>query len=239
VTAVIGVTSIPRWAQTAFARLPHETVPELYLDMVARSGGTPVVLPVHQEPEEELLDRLDGILLTGGGDVEPDRYGDVPRPETSGVDGRRDRMEIEITRWALERDLPVLAICRGIQVLNVALGGTLIQDLEGEIPGAVRHWYPERWGDPCHEVHINPSSRLAGLVGRTVEVNSMHHQAVREPARTLRAVGRAPDGVIEAVEAPDQRFCVGLQWHAECLGPGHPSFRVFEEFVRSTERVRR
>lgn len=229
---LIGVTSIPRRADTAFAHLPHETVPEMYLEMLQSAGAVAVVIPVHGRAEaNDLLPRLDGVLLTGGGDVDPTHYGRDPHPETYGVDPDRDRLEIDLVRGGAERHLPMLAICRGIQVMNVALGGTLVQDIETEVPGGQNHWQLERWGEHVHSIDVETDSRLAEILGSELAVNSMHHQAVAEVGSGLRPVGRAPDGVIEAIEAPDLRYCVGLQWHPETLGTGDRSFGVFQSFV--------
>lgn len=233
---VIGVTAIPRReVRAAFGALPHETVPELYLDMLYRAGGAPLVIPAHGRHPEGILDRLDGLLLTGGGDVDPALYAHPPRPETTGVDPDRDTLEARLVSLAVERDTPILAICRGIQILNVALGGTLIQDIAAQVSGSTNHWDLEHWNEPSHPVRVEGGSALHGLVGEEVSVNSIHHQAVDRLGSGLRAVGWAPDGVVEAVEAAELRFCMGLQWHPECLGPADPGFRVFESFVRAAK----
>jgi len=239
VTAVVGVTSIPRHARTGFGPvLPHETIPEMYLDLVRQAGAIPVVLPVHGDFRAELLDRLDGIVLTGGGDVNPTEYQRERSPRTDGVDPQRDRFELELTRAAVGRDTPVLAICRGAQVLNVALGGTLIQDIAAEAPGAEEHWVPERWDQAAHPVRFDPASRLGRLFGEHAAVNSMHHQALDRLGSGLAAVGRSPDGLIEAVEAPERHFLVGVQWHPECLGRRHPGFRLFQALSDAAQEVR-
>jgi putative glutamine amidotransferase len=232
---VIGVTSIPRTARTAFARVAHETVPELYLESVVRWGAVPVILPVHGPQGEDLIDRLDGLLLTGGGDVDPALYGRETRPEVSHVDEARDRMEIELVRRALELEVPVLAVCRGTQVLNVALGGTLIPDIPSEVGTEVEHWDLDRWDRPAHVVEVERESLLGELVGDRIEVNSMHHQAADELGQGLWPVARAPDGVVEAVDAPARRFCLGVQWHPECLPPDHPGHGIFRELVKAAE----
>lgn len=233
---VVGVTSIPRRARAAFAELPHETVPEQYLEMLDRAGVVPVVIPAHGGHSEEPLARLDGLVLTGGGDVDPGLYESPPGPATAGVDRDRDATEVKLVRLAVERDLPLLALCRGIQVLNVALGGSLVQDISTEVPGALEHWNADRWDRPSHDVRIERGSRLRDLIGGEISVNSIHHQAVDRLGSGLRAVARSPDGVVEGVEAPELRFFLGLQWHAECLGVDHPSARVFEAFAEAAGR---
>jgi putative glutamine amidotransferase len=243
VTALIGVTSIPRQVATGFqelgtglpAVLPHETLPEMYLDMVRWAGGTPVVLPVHGDPRPDVIDRLDGLLLTGGGDVRPAEYGRAPATATYGIDVERDRCELDLARAAVSRDLPLLAICRGVQVLNVALGGTLIQDIADEVPGALRHWDPQHWGEGVHRIRFITGSLLAALLGPEITVNSVHHQAIERLGNGLAAAGRSADGVVEAVEAPGRRFVAGVQWHPESLGAGHPSFRLFESLTAARE----
>lgn len=232
---VIGVTAIPRAADTSFGRFPHETLPEMYLEMLRRAGAMPVILPVHGDGPQELIARLDGIVLTGGGDVDPALYGHERHPGVKGVDPVRDRVETELVRSARKRDLPILAICRGIQILNVALGGTLVQDIQSQVPEALNHWDPERWAAHSHPISLEPGTKLSGIVGSEIAVNSMHHQAVDRVGPCLRAAGWAPDGVIEAIECPDMRFCIGVQWHPECLGPGDSSFELFRSFIESAK----
>ncbi len=178
----------------------------------------------------ELVGRVDGVLLTGGGDVAPARYAAPQQPETTGVDLCRDEVEIELVRLACGRGLPVLAVCRGIQLLNVALGGSLIQDLPTADPPRPGHM-PQRWNTAAHPVQLMPGTLLHRLLGPEVNVNSLHHRAVDMVAPGLRVAGRAPDGVIEAVEHSGARFVVGLQWHPEMLGPDHPSTAVFQQFA--------
>jgi putative glutamine amidotransferase len=237
--ALIGVTSIPRQARTGFNEvIPHETVPEMYLNLIREAGATPVILPVHEEFDPDLVERLDGVVLTGGGDVEPIQYRREPRPLTDGIDPRRDRFELSLTRAAVARDLPLLAICRGIQVINIALGGSLIQDIDAEVPEALRHYDLERWNRVAHPVRFESGSLLAHLMGQEIDVNSMHHQAIDELGDGLVAVGRSPDGLVEAVEAPGLHFVVGIQWHPECLGPEHSSFKLFRHFTDTAREVR-
>lgn len=194
-----------------------------YSDCVAHAGGVAVMLPC-LESSVEVLDRVDALVLTGGGDVDPANYGEEPHETVSGVDPLRDRVEIALVHRAIELGLPVLAVCRGMQVLNVALGGTLIQHLEGD--GLHNH---AAWGDPVHArthpVSFAADSLAHRLLGTTVDVNTLHHQALGRLAPALVCTGRAPDGVVESVEIPN-RDVWGVQWHPELLAPQpDPTFR--------------
>lgn len=192
-------------------------VNEAYLDAVRSAGLAPVVLaPVGAELVGAILDRVAGLLLTGGEDVDPARYGQSRAPQTEDPHDARDRTEIAAVTLARARGMPTLAICRGIQVVNVALGGTLIQDIPAECPGAFEH----RAGNKrarAHRVDIDPDSALATAMGALeVQVNSTHHQSLGHVAPGLRVTGRAPDGVIEAVEwSGSDWWMLGVQWHPE------------------------
>jgi putative glutamine amidotransferase len=226
---------------------------EPYLIGIRDAGGLPLVLtPVHQgESLRALYAWLDGVLLTGGEDVEPARYGETVRHATVESVAERDALEFQLLQWALADGLPVFAICRGIQVLNVALGGTLYQDLpsEPDRPAAVAHDQgaldpPVPRVEPSHAVTVQPGSFLAGLIGDGERaVNSMHHQGIKALAPALSPVGFAPDGLIEAVEANDagpSSFLVGVQWHPEELAVGGDlaSRRLFEAFVTASAKHR-
>jgi putative glutamine amidotransferase len=234
---LIGVTSSPRPSPYA----GDETAPIAYGEVLTAAGAVPVILPVHVELDDDLFDRLDGVVVTGGGDVEPARYGRPRGPLTVGIDRRRDAFEIELIRRAADRDVPLLAICRGIQVLTVALEGTLIQDVASEVPGALRHMDQDRPRSDSHAVRIAADSDLAAMLGTTEPmVNSMHHQAVEHAGPALRPVAWSPDGLIESVELPGHRFMRGVQWHPELLGVDHPASGMFAPFVeacRSEEPV--
>lgn len=190
---------------------------------VETAGGDPVTIPVDTDEAtlRDIFAGLDGLLLSGGGDLDPATYGSTPTALVDGIDPQRDRTELELARRALVEGKPVLGICRGLQVLNVANGGTLYRDIS-EHPDAQRHtFYPDLPYDLlAHSIQINASSRLAQIVGRTtLEVNSLHHQACQAVAPGLQVVARAPDGMIEALEAPEHPFALGVQWHPETL-PG-------------------
>ena len=217
---VIGVCGAHEPAKWSFWAQPATLVAETYLESVRRVGGLPVVLaPEELEPAdvEALLERIDGLLLIGGADVDPSRYGQDPAPQTERTVPVRDAFEIALVRAAMQRDMPVLGICRGLQVLSVATGGTLHQHLM--LAGYSEH-RPHR-GDlgraTRHDMIVAPGSVVAGAVGGgRQEVNSHHHQGVDVVGRGGRVSARSdPDGVPEAVEWPDRRFVVGVQWHPE------------------------
>lgn len=204
---------------------------------VARAGGLPVLIPLEIGPDtlRALYERLDGVLLPGGGDVDPGRYGAEGAESVGGVDADRDRIELDLARWVAEDGTPVFGICRGSQVLNVALGGSLYVDTDDHAAAARHAYYP---GLPFdlrpHDVSLAEDSLLARIVGRpTLAVNSLHHQAVRDVGRGLRVVARAPDGMVEAVEIEGHPFGLAVQWHPEAL-PDAPEMRaLFEAFVRA------
>jgi putative glutamine amidotransferase len=214
-----------------------------YPASLAASGALPVVIPLGL-PEEALADifaQLDGLCLSGGVDVAPAEYGEEPHPALGKVDAPRDRTELTLARWALAADLPILGICRGIQMLNVAAGGNLYQDLTAQLPGSLLHNYKVAetpWERPTHGVRLAAGSRLAGVLDAGgLMVNSFHHQAVKRPADGFDAVAWAEDGVVEAIEAPGRRFALGVQWHPEGMFQTDPLarklFAAFVEAVRS------
>lgn len=200
-----------------------------YLRAVEAAGGVPVLLPPHlsERARHALWERLDGVLLTGGGDIAPARFNEPEHPTLIDVSPLRDALELDIVERALEGGVPLLAICRGLQVLNVALGGTLYQDLPTDKPGAVAHSQHEPRDEPTHAVKVMAEgTRLASIVGvPDLEVNSFHHQAIKRLAEGLRDVAWAPDGVIEAVEMEGERFVLGVQWHPEDLVSHDPAAR--------------
>lgn len=204
------------------------------IEAIADAGGLPVLIPVTIESDtrRQLYERLDGVLLSGGEDVNPVHYGASPHPALGNVDDDRDRAEFELVRWSLEEDRPLFCICRGHQVLNVALGGTLIQDIPSQVETDIHHDALPRDG-MAHEVEIDPKSRLAAVLGVTrVGVNSLHHQAVETPAPISCVTAYAPDGVIEGAELPDKKFVLSVQWHPEDLFRQHETMRrLFRAFV--------
>ncbi len=207
-----------------------------YLHAIQQAGGVPVALPPQLSAAslERIAKELGGLLLTGGGDVDPARFGEAPHPTVYEVAPARDTLETSAVQIALDRRLPVLAVCRGIQVLNVALGGSLYQDV-GTDPGTeLRHSQQEPRDQPTHKVTVEPRSRLAKVLGTDeIEVNSLHHQAVKALGRGLVAVAWAPDQIIEGVELADpSRFVLGVEWHPEELvGHSEPARRLFAALV--------
>jgi putative glutamine amidotransferase len=210
---------------------------QTYVEAVATAGGAPVLIPLNlgEGALRAICERLDGLLLAGGVDVHPRHYGEAIHEKCGQIDEARDAVELTLTRWALAGGLPVLAICRGIQVLNVATGGTLYQDIASQVPGSLKHDY---WPDYprnllTHQVTVDNDSRLAAILGGTqVAVNSLHHQALKDLAPNFIVVGRSPDGLIEAIEGHDHPFALGVQWHPEELVKDAPPMRrLFEEFV--------
>ena len=207
-----------------------------YLHAVQQAGGVPVLLPpqLSKSSLERLVRGLDAVLLTGGGDMDPASFGEAPHPTLYDVAPSRDALETAVTHIALEKRTPLLAICRGIQVLNVALGGSLYQDVATDPGTQVQHSQKEARDQTTHKVAVTPGSRLAGVLGTdNVEVNSFHHQVIKALGRGLTAVAWAPDQLIEGVElADDSRFVLGVQWHPEHLvGSSEPARRLFAALI--------
>lgn len=195
-----------------------------YINAVIAAGGLPVVLPPTEDVAtlRALYERMDGILLAGGEDINPVYYREDEHPQLGTVSEERDNAELPVARWAVEDGKPVLGICRGIQVLNVAMGGSLWQDILAQCPGAIDHEVAvreQRWRQTDHAMHLDEDSLLAEILGtHNIHVNSLHHQALKDIGRGLRVVGRAPDGVVEALESSDpDSFVVAVQCHPEEL----------------------
>jgi putative glutamine amidotransferase len=215
-----------------------------YTRAVDLAGGAPVLIPLQLSEEtcSSIFARLDGLLLAGGVDVDPKEFGQEVLPACGEIDAERDRVELSLTHRALSDGQPVFGICRGIQVLNVAAGGSLYQDIASQLTTDLKHDYHTPEAQVlAHAVEIEPASRVAQSMGAThVEVNSLHHQALKDIAPGLRVVARAPDGIVEAVEAADGRgFVVGVQFHPEwLLDEDARMVRLFEEFVSSAREYR-
>jgi putative glutamine amidotransferase len=213
-----------------------------YEEAVLRAGGEPRVLDLSVDRPEEVVRSATGLLLAGGGDVLPRIYGAATHPSYSSAEAGRDEYEIELVRRALESHLPLFAICRGIQVLNVARGGTLVQDIPTELPATLDHLLavpPHEPVELAHEIWIERGSLLAKLAGErlddadTCQVNSRHHQAVKTLGEGLVTTATAPDGVIEAIEDPTRRFCLAVQWHPENFYRTGEFSSLFEGFVQA------
>jgi putative glutamine amidotransferase len=222
---VIGITAYAEEVSWGVWRLPAALVPLGYVRSVERAGGRALLVPPAEDDVAATLDVLDGLVLSGGSDLDPRLYGADAHPTTTGVRPERDRAEIALVRTALERDLPVLAICRGSQVLNVALGG----DLEQHVPELVGHdghkEIPGTFSE--HGVEIAPGTGLQGLLGARASVKSHHHQGYGRLGAGLREAARAEDGTVEALEDPSRRFALGVLWHPE----EGEDLRLFEELV--------
>ena len=214
---------------------------QAYPRAVAFAGGAPVLIPSLGESDSlrAIFESLDGLLFPGGADIDPATYGAAPSPLTDPSDTDLDATELTLARWAIAEQKPILGICRGQQLLNVAVGGTLIQDIPSLVQNALPHRVEPR-DAIAHPIEVEPDSRLADLLGATtVEVNSLHHQAIEEIGPGWEVVARAPDGVIEGVERPGHRFAVAVQFHPEELVPGHlASERLLQRFITEAEGKR-
>jgi putative glutamine amidotransferase len=215
---------------------------EDYLESVRRAGGEPVEVIVGGESPDQILARVDGLMLTGGGDVDPKLYGEAPHPTFQAAETGRDEFEIALARAAVKSGIPLLAICRGMQVLNVAMGGTLVQDIPSQITGALEHSVPQPRAHVAHEVWVSKDSKLAALLadhmedGETCHVNSRHHQSVKQAAKGFEVTATSPDGVIEAMEMPDAAYCVAVQWHPENFWRTGEFRELFEGLVQAANQ---
>ncbi|MBV8162556.1 MAG: gamma-glutamyl-gamma-aminobutyrate hydrolase family protein [Acidimicrobiia bacterium] len=235
---IIGISAYPKTYDAATGPTLLHTASRYYVESVERAGGIPVVLPV-VDPEDVpgMLDALHGVVMTGGGDVQPSLYGATPAPETHNVDPRRDAFDIALLREALDREIPVLAICRGMQVANVALGGTLVQHVPA-VTG-LHHDQHKHGHEGVHRVKIESDSHLAEALGETeLDVNSIHHQAVLEAAPGSRAVAWADDGTVEAFEIEGNRHLVAVQWHPELLEDWPEQQGLFRQLVHRAAELR-
>jgi gamma-glutamyl-gamma-aminobutyrate hydrolase PuuD len=227
---IIGVcayevpTSFSHWTEVSCVMVPSG-----YTRSLAAAGALPVVLPP-VDGIAGVLDGLDGLVLTGGSDVGPDVYGAEPHPETVGVHPNRDRSELELLAGAIDRDLPVLGICRGIQLLNVAYGGTLVQHIEEVVDQRPHRAADDAYG--IHHVTTVEGSRLRQIVGERIEIHSHHHQGIGQVGEGLAVTAAADDGIIEGLEDAGRRFCVGVLWHPDAEPDGHGA-PLFEALVSS------
>ena len=221
---------------------PLISSPKTYAQALLRAGAIPVLVPVNLPPamNAELLVRLDGLLFTGGGDIDNKYFQGEQHEEIYGIDPERDEHELSLARYAASQQVPFLGICRGLQVINVALGGTLYTHIFDQLPGALQHsCFPEFSPDhPAHPIEIKPGSLLSNLFSSThAEVNSLHHQGVKTLAKGLEALATAPDGLVEAFHLPSHPFGLAVQWHPEWMPDAPEMQAIFRLFAAQAAQV--
>ncbi len=230
---IIGIT-LDAEEPGGYSKLPWYALRQNYCTAVTAAGGVPLLLPHELAQVPAYLDLIQGLVVTGGAfDVDPVLFGAENRHPTVKLKGQRTAFEFAITEGAVARDRAVFGICGGMQLLNVVLGGTLIQHIPDEVPGALAHEQPNPRTEPGHRVKITPESRLFAITGEAeLAVNSAHHQAVKASGRDVIVDAVAPDGVIEGIEVVGRRFCLGVQWHPE-YGISAGDHRLFEAFINA------
>lgn len=236
---------MPRIAVAPTHQMPEDVrtgTPNDYLESLRLTGAEAVILDLRVDDPATVLDEVDGLMLLGGHDVDPGLYGEAPHPTFEPATDGRDAFEITLARTAVSRQLPLLAICRGLQVLNVALGGSLVQDIPTQVSGPLAHSVREKpWGRFVHSVRLAHDSRLASVLDDIVvdgqcDVNSRHHQAIKGIGAGLMPTATSPDGVVEAAEIPGHPFCLGVQWHPENFWQTGRFQSLFDAFVAATRR---
>ena len=240
---LIGITAF----ETKYPKPPYSPLyatGQRYVRAIEDAGGLPVVISpaLNNDTLRAMFERLDGLLMSGGGDVDPALYGEEPHESIWGLDMNRDRAELALAQWAAEADKPVLGICRGTQVLNVALGGSLVQDIHSMVPNSLRHMFDETETPreaTTHSIKVTDGSRLSSLIQSSeAAVNSWHHQSLKQIAKDLRVVATAPDGIVEAIELPGHRFALGVQWHPEWLYHQQPEMaRLFSGLIEAASTI--
>ncbi len=208
-----------------------------YVDSLRKAGAIPVLIPPQPENAADIVEALDGLLLAGGDDCDPSVYGEEPHPKTEMMDPRRQTNDLNLARTARERGIPTLGICLGLQVMNVASGGTLIQDIHSEHPTDVEHVSkPE--DRVRHDVRLEQGTRTAAILGgpREINVNSSHHQAIKGVGRGLKVTAKAPDGIVEGLEDSEHPFYVGVQWHPEDMAEEKSASLIFGAFVEAARK---
>jgi putative glutamine amidotransferase len=232
---LIGVTT---YQSKNDENLPTAALLRAYLDAIIQAGGIPLLIPssLPTTAHKELCGRLDGILFTGGGDIALDRFSGEAHPRVNNVDMERDSVEFSLLDISIREEKPFLGICRGFQVVNVGLGGTLYTHIEDQMPGAMKHDYYPVFPRTflAHEVKIADKTNLASIMGETdLAVNSLHHQGAKKISSLLNPVAFAPDGLVEAVELPNHPFGIAVQWHPEWLTDQASTRRLFSAFVKA------
>ena len=219
---------------------PMMMLMESYTRAVAEAGAVPLIIPlgISSESLQTIVDRLDGILFSGGGDVRPQVYGSQDHPKVDRIDDDRDRLELDLFHLLNDTGKPFLGICRGIQLINVALGGTIYEDILDQHPGALKHDHSYKARNHlAHPVSISEDSRLRRILGASqVGVNSLHHQGLRQLAPGTKATAWSPDGLVEAIEVPGYSFGLAVQWHPEWLQEHQPMRDLFRTFVQAADR---
>ncbi len=229
---IVGITTYVTQARWGYWDVEAALVPAAYVQAITRAGGRPVLIPPSEDGIDETLDAVDGLLFSGGSDLDPELYDQQPHEKTFGVVPERDRAELALLESALARDMPVLAVCRGSQVLNIARGGDLVQHLP-DVVGDEKHKHtPGTFAD--HDVTLEPDTRIAALLGERAPVKSHHHQGFGRVGEGLRVGAHAEDGAIEAVEDPSHRFALGVLWHPEA----GEDLRLFEALVGAASEYR-
>lgn len=236
---IIGITAGTILSNSQILRV---CLIEKYCQAIVATGGLPVIIPANINAVDipNLIKQFNGIMLTGGGDISVDKFAGLPHSAISDVQLSRDEMELELARISAESKIPLLGICRGHQVMNVALGGDLYTHIPDQYPNALKHdWFPNVARDYlAHSVIIEGTSRLANyLFGREIKVNSLHHQGIKTPASQLSAVAHASDGMIEAIELPHHPFYLGVQWHPEWLLSSPSMVNLFRSFVLAAQNA--
>lgn len=229
---VVGITTYVTRARFGAWDTDSALVPADYVRAVELSGGRPLLVPPSELGVEETLDAIDGLILSGGSDLDPELYGQEPHAETTDVVPERDRAELTLLQAALSRDMPVLAICRGSQVLNIAAGGDLVQHLPEQVGHELHKETPGVFAD--HDVTLEEGTHLARLLGARVPVKSHHHQGFGRLGKGLRVAAHAEDGAVEAIEDPARRFTLGVLWHPEA----GEDFELFAALVAEAGRYR-
>jgi putative glutamine amidotransferase len=234
------VIGLPTLAIPPGPKPPRFGINQSYVRALVAAGCAPVMIPLLDDEDRlrAIYERLDGLVLPGGADIAPDEYHEEPIGDLNVIEAARDRTELMLARWAFADDLPVLGICRGQQVLNVALGGSLWQDLRYQAVTSVEHSDADGRARSAltHRVRLDPDSRLAQLIDETdIQVNSLHHQAIKAVAPQLRITGQSGDGVIEAVESRERRFLIAVQWHPEEIDELGWVRRLFQGFAKAAQ----
>jgi putative glutamine amidotransferase len=234
---LIGISPSPDVSEMGHGRFRRYALSDTYTRSVVQAGGIPVILPAHPDAIDDMLDQLDGIIFSGGGDIDSAHWNEEPHPQAYGFDAERDAFELAAIQKVVARDMPMLGICRGIQTVNVALGGSIVQDIPDQLPGSLQHRQHEDGkmrDETSHAVTVTEGNNpLYNAVGVTeLETNSFHHQALKDLGEGLEVIATSEDGVIEAVWHPGMTFGLAVQWHPEMLADNHAQHAaIFEALV--------